>query len=128
LAEWQQPWRKSNSTEKTPTNKKAVAAATAFGKLLVAPALTTIAPAPTIATTAAAAVAAATATITTVTAAAAASTTKAATTATAAARAIFAWFGFVDVQCTTIDFLAIKLSDGCLALFLAGHFDEAEAT
>jgi hypothetical protein len=81
-----------------------------------------------IAATTAAAVAAATAAITTVTTAAATTTTAAAAkTTTTTTRAILARFGFVNVQRTTVDFLAIKLSDSCLALFLAGHFDEAEA-
>jgi hypothetical protein len=53
---------------------------------------------------------------------------KAAATATAAAAAaIFARFGFVDVQSTTINFFSIELSNGGCAFFLGGHFDEAKA-
>jgi hypothetical protein len=61
------------------------------------------------------------------TTAAAAPAAKAATTATAAASAIFAWLGFIDVQVATIDFFSIELSNGSLALFFRGHFNEAEA-
>ena len=66
-------------------------------------------------------------------AAASAAATAAVTAATAAtatitaAAAIFARFRFVDVQAATVDFLAVKLGNGCLAFFFARHFDEAEA-
>jgi hypothetical protein len=81
-----------------------------------------------IAAATAAAVATATAAITTVTTAAAATTaTAAAKATTATAAAIFARLGFVNVQRPTVDFLTVKLSDSCLALFLAGHFDKAKA-
>ena len=78
-----------------------------------------------------AAVAAATAaaTITTVTAAAAATTTATKTTPTAATTsAIFARLGFINGQTASIDLFAIELFDSLCSLFLAGHFNEAEAT
>jgi len=77
-------------------------------------------------TIAAVATATAAAAITTVTTTAAATTAEAATTATTTS-AILARFGFINGQAASVDFLAIKLSNGDCAFFLAGHFDEAKA-
>src|SRR5947209_5830589 len=64
-------------------------------------------------------------------AAAAAITTKAtapAGKATSATPTIFARFGFVDFQSAAINFLAIELIDCRCGFFVAGHFDEPEAS
>src|SRR5690242_3115548 len=65
-------------------------------------------------------------------AAAAVITTKAATitaeAASTAAATILAWFGFVDFERTTTDFLAVKLLDRRSRFFLRRHFDEAKSS
>src|SRR6185503_15090403 len=48
--------------------------------------------------------------------------------ATSAAGAIFAWFGFIDLQGATTKFLAIELRNSRSRFFLAGHFDEGKAS
>jgi hypothetical protein len=58
---------------------------------------------------------------------AAATTTAAAEAATATTTAIFAGFGFIDVQGAAINFLAIELRNSCCAFLFGGHFDEAKA-
>jgi hypothetical protein len=40
---------------------------------------------------------------------------------------IFARLGFVNIQSTPAYFLTVELLDSCSALFLARHFDKAEA-
>src|SRR5947199_7791681 len=81
---------------------------------------------PRLAIAAVATATAAAAAITTVTATAAAATAETATTATTTS-AILARFGFINRQAASVDFLAVKLSNGGCAFFLAGHFDEAKA-
>jgi hypothetical protein len=101
----------------------AITAATAATAIPIAAATATAA-------TAAIATVSATATATATTAATAAIAAKAAasTTATAAASAaIFTWASFVDVQVTTVEFLAIELLNSFLPLFRGCHFDKAEA-
>ena len=44
------------------------------------------------------------------------------------AAAIFTWFGFIDLQGATTDFLAIELLNRRSGFFLAGHFDEGKAS
>src|SRR5437899_1254809 len=72
-----------------------------------------------VATTIAAAAAA------TITAKASASTAKAASATTTT---IFARLGFVDFQSAAINFLAIELINRRCGFFIAGHFDEPEAS
>jgi histidinol-phosphate/aromatic aminotransferase/cobyric acid decarboxylase-like protein len=72
---------------------------------------------------------AATATIAAAAKAAASATTAAAEAATAATTAaIFARFGFVNIQGSAINFLAIELRNSSCAFLFGGHFDEAEAS
>src|SRR5688572_2626466 len=49
------------------------------------------------------------------------------TKATSAAT-IFAWFGFIDLQEPTVDFLAIELLNRRIRFVLTGHFDESKAS
>ena len=78
-------------------------------------------------TTASAAVTAAAAASVAATAATAAAVTATASAAAAAeSAAAFLRLGFVDLEFTAVDFLAVELSDSILALFLGGHFDESE--
>jgi hypothetical protein len=61
--------------------------------------------------------------------AATASTTTASTTksaSTAAISAIFAWSSFVHSKITTVEFLAIELSNGSLTFFFRGHFNKTK--
>jgi len=109
----QQPWRNRIQPQKPPINKKAAAAATAFEKLLVASALTTIAPAPTIATTAAAAVATATASVS-------------APAATTPRWACLTRPSLVNSQRPAFNGLAIEFRDGVLSVLLRTHRHERE--
>jgi hypothetical protein len=105
----QQPWQNQSQPQKPPINKKAAAAATAFEKLLVAPALTTIAPAPTVATT---------------TAAAAVATTTASVSAPPATTPRWACFtrpGLVNGQRAAFHGLAIEFGDSVLSILLRTH-------
>src|SRR5437899_11243188 len=69
---------------------------------------------------------------TTIAAAAATITTKAsastAKAASAASAPIFARFGFVDFQSAAVNFLTIELINCRCGFFVAGHFDEPEAS
>ena len=51
-----------------------------------------------------------------------------ATIAIASEAAILAWFRFIHIQISTVDFLAIELGDGCFAGFFRSHFHEAKAS
>jgi hypothetical protein len=104
----QQSWRNRIQPQKPPINEKAVAAATAFEKLLVTSALTTIAPAPTIATTAAAAVATATASVS-------------APAATTPRWACLTRPGLVNGQRAAFHGLAVEFGDGVLSVLLRTH-------
>lgn len=74
-------------------------------------------------------IAAATAAVSTAAVATTATTIAAkAAPATAATTAILTRFGFVDLQSAAVYFFAIELINGGCALFLRGHFDEAEAS
>src|SRR5678816_1312500 len=64
----------------------------------------------------------------TTTIAAIASATESAATTSASATAILAWFGFVDLQGASVDFLTVELGDCIGALFCTGHFDKAKAS
>jgi phage protein D len=105
----QQPWRNRIQPQKPPINKKAPVAATAFEKLLVASALTTIAPAATIATT----------TASTAVAPAAASVSAPAATTPRWARLTRP--GLVNGQRAAFHGLAVEFGDGVLSILLRTH-------